>query len=82
MKDLYSIILKSNKRFYAIGNFNLNVLEYNKNEKVSKFPNLIFEQRLIPVINKQIPVRKNTPTTVDHIITNSLLHRTIDTGII
>ena len=62
--------------------FNLNVLDYNKNEKVTKFLNLTFEYGLVPVINKPFRVTKNTATTIDHIITHSLLHRTINTGII
>ena len=32
--------------------FNLNVLNYNKNENVTKFLNLTFEHGLVPVINK------------------------------
>ena len=33
LKDLYSVSFKANKRFYATGNYNLNVLDDNKNEK-------------------------------------------------
>ena len=44
--------------------------------------NLTFEYDLVPVINKPTRVIKLTATVIDHIITNSLLHRTIDTGII
>ena len=82
MKDLHSFILKSNKLFYALGNFNLNVLGCNKNKKVAKFPNLKFQHRFVSVINKPTRVIKNTTTAIDHIITKSLLHRTIDTGMI
>ena len=82
LKDIYSISLKSNKLFYATGDFNLNVLDYNKNENVTKFLNLTFEYSFVPVINKPTRVTKNTATAIDHIITNSLLHRTINTGII
>ena len=74
--------MKSSKLFYAIGDFSLNVLDYSKNEKVTKFLSLIFEYGLVPVINKPTRVTKNTATAIDHIITNSLLHRTINTGII
>ena len=82
VKDVYSISLKSHKLFYATGDFNLNVLDYNKNEKVTKFLNLTFEYGFVPVINKPTRVTKNTATAIDHIITNSLLHRTINTGIL
>ena len=74
--------MKSNKLFYATGDFNLNVLDYNKNEKVTKFLNLTFEYGFVQVINKPTPVTTNTATAIDHIITNSLLHRAITTGIL
>ena len=37
---------------------------------------------MFPVINKPTQVTKNTANAIDHIITNSLLHRAINTGII
>ena len=37
---------------------------------------------MVRVINKPTRNTKNTATAIDHIITNSLLHRTINTGII
>ena len=82
LKDLYSISLTSNKFFYAARDFNLNVLDYNKNEKVTIFLNLTFEYSFIPVINKSTRVTKDTATAIDRIITNSLLYRTINTGIL
>ena len=80
--DLYSISSKFNKLFYATGDFNLNILNYNKNAKVTKFLNLTFEYGFVPVINKPTRIKKNTATAIDHIITNSLLHRTINAGIL
>ena len=74
--------MKSSKLFYAIGDFSLNVLDYSKNEKVTKFLSLIFEYGLVSVINKPTRVTKNTATAVDDIIANSPLHRTINKGII
>ena len=74
--------MKSSKLFYAIGDFSLNVLDYSKNEKVTKFLSLIFEYGLVPVINKPTRVTKNTATAVDDIIANSPLHRIINKGII
>ena len=37
---------------------------------------------MVPVLNKPTRVTKNIVTAIDHIITNQLLHRTINTGII
>ena len=72
LKNIHSNSLKSNKLFCVTGDFNLNVIDYNKNE----FVNLTFEYGLVSVINKPTRVTKNTATTIDHIITNSLLHIT------
>ena len=76
---IYPISLKSNKIFYATGDFNLNVLDYHKNEKVKKFLNLTFEYGLVPVIKKPTRVTKNTVTAIDNIIIKLLLHKTINT---
>ena len=64
--------LKSNKPFYATSNFNP-VLDYNKNEKVTKVLNLTSEYGLVSLIHK--PTRVTETTVIDH-IANSLLHRT------
>ena len=46
------------------------------------FLNLTLEYSFVPVINKPTQIKKNTSTAIYHIITNSLLHRTINTGIL
>ena len=74
--------MKSNKLFYANGVFNLNILDYTKKEKASKFLNLKFEYGLVPVIDKSTRIRKTTATAIDHVIINSMLHGTIDMGVI
>ena len=73
--------MKSNKLFCVTGDFNLNVLDYNKKEKVTTFLNLTFEYGLVPVINKPTRVTKNTATAID-ILIQTHLYRTINAGII
>ena len=63
-----------------LGTLTLTFSTIKKNEKVTKFLNLTFEYGFVPVINKPTRVTKNTVTAIDHIITNSLLHRTINMG--
>ena len=73
---------KSNKPIYLLGDFNLNVLEYDTNTKVKGFLNLLFQNSFIPVINKPTRVTRNTATAIDHIITNSFISSDFHTGII
>ena len=47
-----------------------------------KFLNLTCEYGFVPVINKPTGDTKNTAIAINHITTNSLLHRTINTGIL
>ena len=49
--------------------------------KNREFLDLIFEYGFVSVINKPIRVTKTTPTVIDYIITNSLLHGSIDTTV-
>ena len=67
---------------YLIGDFNLNVLDYETNTKVKKKFNLIFQHGLIPVINKPTRVTRKSATAIDHIITNSISLSNFTTGII
>ena len=58
--------------FIFAGDFNLNLLDYNTNRKVHNFLSLIYENGMIPAINKPTRVTRKTATAIDHILTNSL----------
>ena len=73
---------KSNKTMYLVGDFNLNILDFETNRKVKSFFNLIFQNGLIPVINKPTRVTNKSVTAIDHVITNSYLTSIIQTGIV
>ena len=67
---------------YLVGDLNLNIIDYASNTKVKNFFNLIFQNGLIPVINKPTRVTKKNATAIDHIITNSFINCNLTTGII
>ena len=50
------------------------------NFKTRKDFNINTKNSFVPVINKPNHVTKNTAAAIDHIITNLLLHRTIQGG--
>ena len=62
----------TNKELVLVGDFNINVLDFNESKMVQNFVNLIFRHGLIPTINKPTRVTRNTATAIDHIITNSV----------
>ena len=46
----------------------MNLLDYEKCKKVQEFLNLIFENSMIPAINKPTRVTRQSTTAVDHIL--------------
>ena len=72
----------TNKELVLIGDFNINVLDFNESKMVQSFVNLMFRHGLIPTINKPTRVIRNTATAIDHTITNSVINAEFKTGII
>ena len=57
-------------------------LIYEKCNKVQEFLNLIYENSMIPVINKPTRVTYKTATAIDHILTNSYTDTKFETAIL
>ena len=69
------------KIIYLLGDFNLNLLNYDTNCKVKSYCNTAFSHNFIPIINKPTCVTNHNATIIDHILTNSFDSK-IDTGIL
>ena len=54
-------------------NFNLNLLDHDKNKKVLNFLNLIYQNGMIPTINKPTRFTRKTAAAIDHILTISFI---------
>ena len=65
-----------------VGDFNINILDFNESKIVQNFVNLMFRHGLIPTINKPTCVTKDTATEIHHIITNSVINAEFKTGIV
>ena len=61
---------------------NLNVINYETDSNIKNFLNLIFQNGLVPVINKPTPATRTSATAIDHIITNTFTNSKLSTGII
>ena len=51
-KTVFSITKNSNKVNHIAGDFNLNLLDHENSRKVQDFLNLIYQNGMIPTINK------------------------------
>ena len=69
------------KTTYVLGDYSLNLLDYDTNCKVKSYCNTAFSHNFIPIITKAMRVTNHNATIIDHILTNSLNSK-IDTGIL
>ena len=70
------------KKFFSIGDYNLNALQYNENEKVTNFYNSVFQNGAIPIITKPTRVTVDTATIIDNVITTEIFDPDLRKGII
>ena len=82
LKPIFDNISRNSKDLYLVGDFNINVLDYENNVKVKTFFNFAFQNSLIPLINKPNTVTRTNATAIDHTLTNAFLNKQIETGII
>ena len=66
---------------HIAGDFSLNLLDHNTNRKVHNFLSLIYQNGMIPTINKPTRVTRKTATAIYHILTNSFVDTVFKTVI-
>ena len=59
---------------HITGDFNMNLLDYEKCKKVQEFLNLIYKNSMIPTINKPTRVTRQSAIAIDHILTNCFVN--------
>ena len=73
MKNILSKNEATEKEVILIGNFNMNLLDFEKKKRVQSFVNLMFRFGMIPTINKPTRVARHTATAIDHVYTNTIM---------
>ena len=73
MKSILSKNEATKREVILIGDFNMNLLDFDKNKRVQSFVNLMFRFGMIPTINKPTRVTRHTATAIDHVFTNTIM---------
>ena len=73
MKSILSKNEATKKEVILIGDFSMNLLDFDKDKRVQSFVNLIFRFGMIPTINKPTRVTRHTATAIDHVFTNTIM---------
>ena len=73
LNDILAIITKGNKQCYIMGDFNLDLLQYNNNVICEEhFVNRLFSFAFCRLISKPTRITFHTATLIDNIFTNDL----------
>ena len=75
-KHTKSILSKNNATKIEViltGDFTINLLDFDKNQRVQSFVTLIFRFGMIPMANKPARVTRHTATAIDHVFTNTIM---------
>ena len=70
-----------NKDIRITVNFHLNLSDHDTNKNMQDFLNLIYQNGLVPTINKPTRVTMKTATAIDHSFTNSFVDTNFEPGI-
>ena len=76
------MIKKENKLCYLLGDFNVNLLNYETHYLTSNFVDTLFAYGYIPFINKPTRVGNRSATLIDNIFTNNFMDKESMSGII
>lgn len=82
LNPIFDNICRNNNDLNLVGDFNINVLDYENNLKVKNAVNFALQNSLIPLINKPARVTTTNSIAIDLILTNAFLNEQIRTGII
>ena len=72
LNDILSHISKDNKQCYVMGDFNLDLLQYNHHTPTQEFIDTLFSLALIPLISNPTRLTSYSATLIDNIFTNNL----------
>ena len=65
-------ISNENIKCYLMGDFNINLLQYDTNNTVLNFIDMLSSQSFYPTINKPTRITESSATLIDNILTNDL----------
>ena len=74
-------ITKENKLIFCMGDFNVNLLNYNTHNYTNEFMNNMISHYLLPHILHPTRVTDHSATVIDNIFTNNTSHETVSGNI-
>ena len=72
MNILLDTIMKEHKLCYLLGDYNLNILNYDTHDTTAEFIDILYSHAILPLINRPTRVTQSSATAIDNIFTNNI----------
>ena len=83
LDEIKTLIRKNHEQLlFLAGDLNINSLNYSINTNVRYFFNWVFQNGVLPLINRSTRVTKSSATITDHVLTNTIIDSEVLSGII
>ena len=76
--NILSLISKGNKHCYEMGDFNLDLLQYNHHVPTQEFIDSLFSHAFLPLISNPTRLTSYSVTLIDNIFINNLAHNVLE----
>ena len=68
-------ISRENKLCYLMGDFNLNLMNYNSHQFTNEFLDIMYSNSFFPLITRPTRITSNTATLIDNIFSNNFVNQ-------
>ena len=72
LNNVLDVVKKEDKLCYMMGDYNINILNYDVHPQTAEFVDLLYSYCFFPLINRPTRVTQSTATVIDNIFTNNL----------
>ena len=72
--SVLELLKTENKLCYSLGDYNINLLNYDSHNETRNFVDLLFSYSLIPLINRPTRITKSTATLINDVFTDNFVN--------
>ena len=73
LSELLDSVRHENKVCYFLGDYNINILNYETHRATADFVDILYSYAIFPLINRPTRITSNSATLIDNIFTNNLV---------
>ena len=72
LASVFDVVYKEHRTCYITGDFNIDLLKFSSNNKISSFVNLIYSNNFFPCMDRPTRITEHSATLLYNILTNDI----------